>query len=396
MILGISFFSENIFNVSSEQNEILKNLFYILAITAFCNWFSSCFDQLIKASENVAWCQKRTLVTKFLLIVVLFITVSCDLSIEVYFGLTCFATLCMVPLSVKKIKRELPYVSFLPHWDNACFKEMLPYCLNIFSFSMFQFSFYNLRPVFLGIQGSVESVADYRILNGVVGIVTMVGSVFLGSLLPSTSRVVANGNRDAFYRVAYDGTKYITILVCLCCFGVMTVGPELLSIYVGKNCLHLVIWLNIWLICSLSIHNQAISTLILAGDDIRVISYSSAVSSIIGLIVAWVLIPHYDVGGVVIAFAVYSSLQLGFYYLYYWPKYMKINSWRVFSKSVLPYLVIGGGLCASLSHFVSIELGWGALFVKGCAFGCIYIVLVFFTLSSEDKTFLKKVLKKGR
>ena len=158
----------------------------------------------------------------------------------------------------------------------------------------------------------------------------MLGGAFIGILLPSTSKVIANHNKEAFYKVAYDGTKYISILICFCCFGMMSVGTEVLTLYVGKSYLYLIPWFNLWLLCTLGTHNQAISSLILAGDDIRAISYSSIVASVVGLILSWVLIPKYQIGGVCIAFAVYVIIQLLFYYCYYWPFKMGINSWVVF------------------------------------------------------------------
>lgn len=319
VLLIVAFFSKEIFNVTIEQDSILKHLFYILAISAFCQWFSSCFDQIIKATENVAWIQKRTLLTKILMILVLGSTVWFDFSIELYFIFTCLAQLAIVPMSVGMIRRQIPYIRFMPKWDKQSFREMLPYCMNIFSFSLFQFSFYNLRPVFLGIQGTVESVADYRILNGIIGIVTMLGGAFIGILLPSTSKVIANHDKEAFYKVAYDGTKYISILICFCCFGMMSVGSEVLTLYVGKSYLYLIPWFNLWLLCTLGTHNQAISSLILAGSDIRAISYSSVVASVVGLILSWVLIPKFEIGGVCIAFTIYMLIQMLFYYCYYWP-----------------------------------------------------------------------------
>ena len=172
MIL-VALFASSIFNVTEEQNAVLQHLMYILAATAFCHWFSSCFDQLIKATENIAWLQKITLATKVLMIIVLAATVIFNLSIELYFALTMLAQMAIVPMSISKIKKLTPFLSFVPTWDAQSFKEMLPYCMNIFSFSLFQFSFYNLRPVFLGMQGTIESVADYRILNGIIGVLCL-------------------------------------------------------------------------------------------------------------------------------------------------------------------------------------------------------------------------------
>lgn len=388
VLLIVAFFSKEIFNVTIEQDSILKHLFYILAISAFCQWFSSCFDQIIKATENVAWIQKRTLLTKILMILVLGSTVWFDFSIELYFILTCLAQLAIVPMSVGMIRRQIPYISFMPKWDKQSFREMLPYCMNIFSFSLFQFSFYNLRPVFLGIQGSVESVADYRILNGIIGIVTMLGGAFIGILLPSTSKVIANHDKEAFYKVAYDGTKYISILICFCCFGMMSVGSEVLTLYVGKSYLYLIPMFNLWLLCTLGTHNQAISSLILAGDDIRAISYSSIVASVVGLILSWVLIPKYQIGGVCIAFAAYMLIQMLFYYCYYWPIKMKINSRIVLLNCFLPYVFLGGVLykVMQLINFSTNSLV--LFFVKGILFAVLFISLALFMLNRDEKKFV--------
>lgn len=388
ILLAVALFTNSIFNVTTAQDDILKHLFYILAISAFCQWFSSCFDQIIKATENVSWIQKRTLITKILMILALGSTIWFDFSIELYFILTCLAQLAIVPMSVGMIRRQIPYISFMPKWDKQTFREMLPYCMNIFSFSLFQFSFYNLRPVFLGIQGTVESVADYRILNGIIGVVTMLGGAFTGILLPSTSKVIANHNKEAFYKVAYDGTKYISILICFCCFGMMSVGTEVLTLYVGKSYLYLIPWFNLWLLCTLGTHNQAISSLILAGDDIRAISYSSIVASIVGLILSWILIPQYQIGGVCIAFAVYMVIQILFYYCYYWPIKMKINSRIVLLNCFLPYVFLGGLLCGIMQLINFSTNSLVLFFVKGILFAVLFISFALLMLNKDEKKFI--------
>ena len=166
ILVTVSFFCADIFQLETGQEQTLKNLLYILAISAFVSWFSSCFDQLVMANECVGWKQRITLLPKLLQIMVLALTVFCKFGIELYYALTTFSLFITIPFVVSKIKKVNPYVSFIPHFDKDIFKTILPYCLNIFSFGIFQFSVNNLRPVFLGMQDSVTSVVDYRILNG--------------------------------------------------------------------------------------------------------------------------------------------------------------------------------------------------------------------------------------
>lgn len=395
VLLIVSFFSESLFHLSAEQDGILKDLFYILAVSSIISWYSSCFDQLIRATENVAWIQRRTLLPKLLQVAILFVTVYGHLTIGWYFFLTTFALFAILPLSISKIRKEAPHISFMPKFDKTTFREILPYCLNIFSFSLFSFSFYNLRPVFLGIQGSVESVADYRVLNGIVGVVSLFGSSFLNALLPSASKAVVQHNRDAYYRIAYDGTKYITIVLCFCAFGMMTVGHEVIKLYVGDSFLYLVPWLNLWLICTLGVHNQAISSLILSGTDIRAITYNTVIASVIGLVLSWFLIPYYQIGGVVIAFIAYLLIQLLFYYLYYWPKKMAINSGKVFMKSFSPYVVLGTGLYFITNMLVTIKTSTLVIFlIKGSVFAILFIAFTFLLLNKQDKSYFISLLKR--
>ncbi|MBO4602837.1 MAG: oligosaccharide flippase family protein [Salinivirgaceae bacterium] len=396
ILLVLSVFSDSIFNVDAAQDIILKRLIYILCFTAFLSWVMSCFSQMVKATENVAYIQKCTLLTKILLIIVLFGTVYGRLSIEMYFALSCVVALAVIPFYVRKIRRETPFVRFWPKIDWPTFKEMLPYSLNIFSFSIFQFSFYNLRPMLLGMQGTMESVADFKVLNGIAGLVSMFGGTFLGALLPTTSRVVAQHNKEAYYRVAYSGTRYVSIIMSFCCFGIMSVAAELLTVYVGREYLYLVPWLYFWLMTLLFTHNQAISSLILAGTDIRAITYSSIIASVAGLVVTWFTIPAYQVGGTVIGYVVYILIQMGFYYLYYWPQKMKINSVKVFFNCFAPYAAIGGAALL-VAYFVNVSDSslWNG-FAKGLLFAVLFAAATWCVMPKDEKSYLMGLMRKQK
>ena len=395
-LLVLSIFSDSIFNVDVAQGIILKRLICILCFTAFFSWVMSCFDQMVKATENVAYIQKCTLFTKLLMIVILFVTVYGKLSIEMYFMLSCAATLMVIPFYIRKIRKETSFVSFSPKVDWQTFREMLPYSLNIFSFGIFQFSFYNLRPMFLGMQGTVESVADFKILNGIAGMVSMFGGAFIGALLPSASRVVAKQNKDAYYRVAYSGTRYVSIIMSFGCFGIMSVAPELLTVYVGKDYLYLVPWLYLWMLPLLLTHNQAISSLILAGSDIRAITYNTTVSAVLGLLVTWFAIPVYQVGGTVIGYVVYLLLQILFYYFYYWPKKMFIDSSKVFFSCFAPYAAIGGVALLAVS-FVNVSdiILWNGM-AKGLLFAALFAIATWFVMPKEEKTYSIELVRKKK
>lgn len=394
VLLTISFFSNSIFNITPEQDVIVKHLFYILTISAFISWFTSCFEQLVVASEQVGWVKRLALLPRGFQIVILILTVTLHFTVELYYALTAFSMFVVIPFMVAKIRRLYPFVSFKVRFDRPIFKEVIGYSLNLFSFGLFQFSMINLRPLFLGIKSTPESITDYGVLNGIIGIVLTLGGAFIGVILPSASKVVANGDIDAQNRIAYKGTKYISITLCFCCFGMMSIVPELLTAYVGESFLYLTLWLDIWLLSTLSAHNQAISSLILAGSDVRAITYSTLTATIIGLLLCWFLIPVFYVGGTVIGFLVYNLVQILFYYLYYWPNVMKINSRKVFSHAFAPF-VISGLLMSLVLRYIPLSIGvWPSLILKGCIFSLVYFVLVYIILDKEDRTFIFGLIKR--
>ena len=395
ILVALSFFSAQLFHLTPDQDIILKKLLYILAVSALISWYSSCFDQLIRATENVAWIQKRTVIPKLTMIVVLFVTIWCNLSIEWFFFLTTFAAFIILPMSIGKIKKEVAFISFIPKFNWPILKETLPYAINIFSFSIFQFSYNNLMPVIVGIRGAVESVADYRILYGITGAVAVFANVFMGALMPSTVKAVAADNKDAYYRIAYDATKYISMVLAFCAFGMMTIGQELMTVYVGSEYLYLVPWLYIWLFLTMTNHNQALSTIALAGTKIRPITYSSAIASIAGLIVAWFMVPHFQIGGVVFGLITYNLIQQLFWYFIYWPKFLNVDSKHVFVYSLLPYLMLGFIIYVILNIIsIPIQNTWGLLIVKGLVFALVYGTIIIIILNRNDKEFLKSLIKK--
>ena len=167
------------------------------------------------------------------------------------------------------------------------------------------------------------------------------------------------------------------------------------NIKIHWDYLYLMFWLDLWLLATLGTHNQAISSLILAGSDIRAITYNTIIASIIGILLTWFLIPYYDVGATVIGYVVYCLIQIVFYYFFYWPKVMKISSAKVFFSSFLPYTLAGGLVCFGLRNLTIGNVGiWPILLLKGGIFCIVYIILTFFLLKKEDKKFVMGIIRK--
>lgn len=396
-ILIIAFFSGSIFNLDVAEDATLKTLLTIVAFSGIVNWFCACMDQLIAGTENVAWLKKRALLTKSIQFCILFSTIYFHLSISLFFLLSSFVLIFAIPLSVWKIRKVAPYASFVPKIDKPVLKEIFPYFISIFSYSIFQYSFDNLRVVMLGMQGTLESITDYRIMNGMVSVVLTVGGIFLSVLLPTTSRIVAKKNQNAIENVTYAGSKYISIILCFCSFGMMSIGKEMITLYVGESYVHLLPWFCLWLFCVLNMHTTVISSIILAGTKIKGIAGCIIFCSCLGLVLTWVLIPSFQVGGTVLALCVYVVCELLFYYVWYWPKKLNVRSGYIFFRLFLPYVLIGAVLAWLVNQYIGpFSSIWLAFLVKGASFAATYAFACVLLMTSRDWQFFRTVMKREK
>ena len=165
----------------------------------------------------------------------------------------------------------------------------------------------------------------------------------------------------------------------------MSIAPELMTIYVGKGYLDIIIWLDLWIIAILGKHNQALSSLMFAhSDHLRPVTYMTIFSSLICVVLYWFLTPYLMLGGIVIGYLAYSFLQLLFYYIYYYPKILGVKSLIVLKQSVLPY-IITGFVCAIPCRYWSFGWDeWPALLVKGSLFAIAYLSAMLILLSKDE------------
>lgn len=394
VLLVVANFGDSLFNVEPTQVPILRNLMYILALNAIISWYTSSFNQLIQGDEYVGWSQKISLLPKLMQLLILYLTVTVHFSIELYYILTLFSVAFVtVPMMINKINKICPYVSFIPKFDKRTFLEIFPYSISIFSINIFQYSAQNLRPIFLGMRCPVETVTDYRIIFALSNIVAMIGAVFYGAMLPTVSKAVANKEEALLNKIIYQGTLFVTIFLGLLNFGLMSIIPELLEVYVGESFLFLIPWVDLCLIANMGSHNQAISSVIFAGTNFKPVTYFTIVSCIVSLLVCWFTIPYFQVGGVVFSVVAYGVFQLGFLYLYYWPQKMGISSKRVLFKTLIPVIIVGGSFTYILRHIHIVENLYMEIIVKSAIFSIAYLLIMWFYVSKSDRKEILKLAK---
>jgi hypothetical protein len=102
----------------------------------------------------------------------------------------------------------------------------------------------------------------------------------------------------------------------------------------------------------------------------------------------------HDSGGLVIGLCVYSAIQILFYWLYYWPKKMDIDSKKVVFQSFLPYVFVGGCITLGLQLIPHSDNHWLNVILFGGIFALLYLVGIIALLNHDDRQFIMSILKR--
>lgn len=396
VLLGVSFFVEDLFKVTPEQAIILRNLLWILAVNATFSWISVCFDQLLRANELIDWIKKRATFLKVMQFVILTLTIWLNLSIEVYFFGYIFIVTIILPLTIVKTKKLMPRLKLAPKFDTEMFRIIFPYAMSIFSFSIFQFTAFNFRPLFLGNMSGPGSVAEFNIMNAIAMVVTVISGTFVQVLLPIVTKMTVNADNKGINTVVFTGTKYANILLSTIIVLLIISIKEILTLYVGEEYTSLSVWMVLWLLTLCLSHRNVMTSLVFTEKKLRSVAIMGAVAMCLAIAAYIIFIPRFGVGGVVIGFIIHELTHTLFYYCYFFPVRLHIPSAQVFLKSVLPcwvsFMFIGVVVYILFGLFSLNPLGLVTLKTITCG-GLLFCVVWFVLLSKGDKQLISSTLK---
>lgn len=376
------FFCQSIFNLDVESTLIFKRLIIILGIIGFISWIYTITIHILSAYEYIGFNEKLNLLSNVFVFAGVLVTIYLSLSIETYFILYGIALLAPIPFRILKIRKLEPEIIFFPKFDKPVFNEVFRYSIGIFAMGFFQMSVQNLRPIILGIKSSLEAVTQFKIIEQVVMVILILTGSFMSVLLPFATKFKSDNNIFAQKRLAHDVTRYLSVFLVLLVFGLISISAPLLEVYVGAEYRHLSLWLNIWALTLLGNHNGALSALVLAGSNIKSLTYFTIISSTSVLILTWFAASFFGIGGVIVCFLIYVFLQLMFYYIYYIPKVMHFNSVQILVNSFLYPLGIGV-FSYSIAQFIMFNFevlnNYWVILLQGGIFTMIYLFLTSFT-----------------
>lgn len=393
ILVALANFGSELFQITTEELISFKKLLYILSIFSIVNWATFVFNQLIIANERIIFTQQMMIVKSLLGLIVIGLTVFFQWSITKYFFFTLLSTAIIIfpyYLLCKKLKL---IKSIFPAFYWKDFYGVFRYGLAILAMSLFQFTASQSRPLILGVfsDGGVGILAEYRIIEVFPVFILSIGGMLITIFLPQTSKAIQNKDKVSIANLAYQGTRYTSILVSILCFPIILNAQDLLTLYVGTEYRNLSIWLILWVFTlTLYLHNTPVASLVLSTGKTKMLVYSSAISCIISVILNIFLVRKLGVGSAVIGYLIYIIIQMGFYYLYFIENILNLNTIKVFKSFVIP--TVAGFLTTYIVMFIPVffsNLFFAILFKSGLWFVLYLLSLKSIKIVDFDELMLK-------
>ncbi|KJF43878.1 lipopolysaccharide biosynthesis protein [Draconibacterium sediminis] len=388
VLLLLAWQGTEVFNITSEEFSTFRYLLYILAGASVINWTTFVFNQLLIADEKMAFTQQVLSARNIINLLLVLLTVQFKWSIIQYFLYDTLTNMLVIVPFYRVSKHRNLIQSILPAFYWKDFAVVFKYSLAIFAMSLFQFTATQSRPIVLGMftnQGA-SILSDYRVIEVFPIFIISIGGMLISILLPKTAQAVQRNDRKTIEKIAYEGTKYTSILVALLCFPIMLNAKGLITLYVGESYAYLSLWLSLWVFTlTLSLHNSPVSSLVLATGKTRMLVYSTSLACILSMIINAILCIQFGVGSAVIGYLVYIIIQVSFYYLYFNRRILGLNAMKVFKSFIVPTFL---GIVAAVP-FVVFELNTNLILqiiVKSALWLLLYsvLLLVFKVLEREQ------------
>lgn len=338
----IAIWGENLFNISYEQFQILRKLFFILSTLTILSWINTVFNQLLISAQQVSFTQKVTswiVVLKFVLIC---ITVYFDLNVTTFYFIQSFLiTSTIIPLSYKCIKTKLiDKIELRFYWEDI--KIILTYCVNIFLLSILQMSATQTRPIILGMlaKDATLAITHYRAIEVFPLFLITIGTSLSNIFLPKASAAISNKNKNNIYKISILGTTICTIIACCLCVPVILNSKELLLIYMGEDYTHLSWLLQVWCIAVImQIQSSPNYSLAISTGKTKVLVLWTLFSATLSISMNIFLCPKYGVISAILCYVSYVFINMIFNYTYYYKNLLHLPRQEMVNSFLKPFLI---------------------------------------------------------
>jgi O-antigen/teichoic acid export membrane protein len=373
LLLAVGSLGQRLFDLDEAKADEFFWMMLALGLSSAITWAASIYRQILNAASMVGWDESVNLLSSVLTLAAIGATLHWRLSPATYFALILIPPLVPMILRIHRVLRLVPgmRVAVSPDWP--LFRPLINTSAWLFALMLAEVTAANCRPMILSQRTGLASVADFRVLQQIAGLVLVVLSGFMSVIYPVVARLDAANDHARIATAVTSGSRlllwgHLAVLV-----PIAFVSELMLRLYLGAEFVKLAGTLSVWVLTLFAYHNSILTSLVMTRGRLAILASTAVANSLLTLFLANYFAPEYGVKAVVYSYSLYIFLQLSVMYLVAAPSAgagpgLALIS-KVFTKPILS-ATICGVVALGTVEWAAVELWWGALLYVPLFMGC--------------------------
>ena len=218
-------------------------------------------------------------------------------------------------------------------------------------------------------------IGNYQVASNFAMFLTFFTFPITTVLFPAFSKVDPKKESQLLKRVFISSVKYTSLLLIPVTLAVMIMSEPIVSTVFGDNYLYAPSFLTLYVVSNLfsGLGNLSLGTFLIGIGETKTLMKLSLLSMLIGIPLAFLLIPNLGIMGVIFAtlFAHVPGMFLGLHWI--WRQYKVTLDWKSSTKIFTASFITAVITFLSLNFIETFE--WLELIIGGIVFVTIYLIV---------------------
>lgn len=401
MSLGITFLIPSMYSLSIQSDSMKEAqfIFFIICATTAVSLFNHGYNGIITAYEGFAYNKTSNIVKIILRIFLIILGLRGWKSALLIVIIDFILAIVLLIANIFYVRCSLKCKVHLHKWDWKLAKEAGVFTLAILLQSIINQFNSNVDNIALGVYTTVSTVALYSLVLQIYNIFSSLSTAISTVYLPAISESVFCGATDEeVTRKVVEPSRMQLMILLLALTGFYIFGQDFIVLWVGAGYKQVYVLCCILLTSSMiNLSQNTITCVLKAKNMLHGKTLILAISTVINVIITFILVPIIGVIGATIGTAFSMLFGYGIALNIYYQKRVHLKMGLYYKetyKGILLAVVLACGIGFLIAHMLTLN-GWIGFIVEAAIYTMIYgVAILCIGLNSSEKRKIKKLLKR--
>lgn len=384
--------------LTPEELPIFKAVYVISAMFSVLNFPFVTLSGILTAYEKFIQLKISDVIYRVMVVVLTVIALLMGWGIFALVSVNVFAGLLVTIYKLILVNRMTPTKVNFRNTDKGIYKEIFSFSIWVTVSTLAQRLIFNITPSILGMVASSSAIAIFGIVTTIEGYAYTITNAINGLFMPKISRILTQENsQENLMTLMLRVGRFQYALNGLIVVGFATIGRAFIDLWVGPAYESAYVGILLVIIPGLFFNSlQIANTAMIVQKKVHIQAYITLATGVVNLILSPILASRVGVLGACLSIFIAYMLRAVLCNVVY-SRALDLDIKSFIKKcylGMLPPLILSLFVGWSLNQMMS-GISWISMIIKGVVILICYLLSVYlFSLSSNEKAVLNRILKK--